>query len=125
MKQAKKREKNFSPEFRSYPTRARKFQKILQNNSQNKKTSLRHYFYQNLDEIGLEREKKVLVLKSDPTQPGLQSYQKNSKKFKKLKNIIPTLFVSKSGWDTPRKRENNFSPEFRSHPTQARKFQKN
>ena len=29
------------------------------------------------------------------------------------------------GWDRPKKREKNFSPEFRSYLTRARKFQKN
>ena len=77
MRKAKKVEKKKNtPEFRSYPTQARKFQKKL---------------------------------------------EKNSKKFK---NIIPALFLSKSGCDRPRKREKNFSPEFRSYQTQARKFQK-
>ena len=28
------------------------------------------------------------------------------------------------GWDRPRKSEKNFSPEFCSYPTEARKFQK-
>jgi len=41
-----------------------------------------------------------------------------------VKNIIPTLFLSKSGCNWPRKWEKYFSPEFHSYPTWARKFQK-
>ena len=65
--------------------------------------------------------KKKLVPNSVPTLPGLEI---EKKKAKKLKNIIPALFLSKMGWDGPRKSEKNFSPEFHSYPTRARKFQK-
>ena len=34
------------------------------------------------------------------------------------------LFLAKTGWDRPKKRQKNFSPEFRSYPTRERKFQK-
>ena len=47
-----------------------------------------------------------------------------AKKLKKLKNLSPILFLAKTGCDRPRKREKNFSHEFRSHPTRARKFKK-
>ena len=43
---------------------------------------------------------------------------------KKLKNLFPTFFLAKMGWDRPRKREKNFIPEFRSYSTQTRKFEK-
>ena len=32
------------------------------------------------------------------------------------------LFLAKTGWDRPRKREKNSTPEFCSNPTPARKF---
>ena len=51
--------------------------------------------------------------------------KKIAKKFKKFKNLFPTLFLAKTGWDSPWKREKNFTPEFRSYSTQTRKFQKN
>ena len=50
---------------------------------------------------------------------------KIEKKFKKFKTLFPTLFLAKTGWDWPRKREKNFSPEFRSYSPQARIFTKN
>ena len=69
--------------------------------------------------------------------------KKIEKKIKKLKNLFPELFLAKTGVDRPKKREKktfapisvhtrpgeensekNFSPEFCSYPTRARKFQK-
>ena len=44
---------------------------------------------------------------------------------KKFKNLFPALFLAKTGGDGPRKREKNFSPEFRSYSTRARKLKKN
>ena len=46
------------------------------------------------------------------------------KKFIKLQNLFPALFLAKTGWDTMKKREKNFSPEFRSYSTRAREFRK-
>ena len=72
-----------------------------------------------------EKERKInLVPYSVPTQPRLENSKKKiAKKFKKLKNLFPALFLAKMGWDRPRKGEKNFSPEFRSCLTSARKFQ--
>ena len=38
--------------------------------------------------------------------------KKIAKKFKKVKNLFPVLFSAETGWDRPRKRKKNFSPEF-------------
>jgi len=38
-----------------------------------------------------------------------------SKKFKKLKNYFPALFIAKSGCDRLKKREKTCSPKFRSY----------
>jgi len=64
----------------------------------NLKTSFRHYFYPNRDEIGQDREKKNC-------SPEFRSYatmarkfpEKMAKNFKKLKNVNPALFLSKPG----------------------------
>ena len=75
--------------------------------------------------MGQEREKKILLPNSVPTQRELEnSKKKKAKKFNKLKKLIPALFLSKTGWGRPRKREKKFSPEFRSFSTRAGKFQK-
>ena len=74
--------------------------------------------------MGQEREKKILVPNSVPTQPEPEISKKKVKKFKKLKKLISALFLSKTGWGRARKREKKFSPGFRSFSTSARKFQK-
>ena len=56
--------------------------------------------------------------------PAKKIPKKIEKKFKKFKNYFPTLFLAKTGRDRLRKRKKNFTPEFRSYPTLARKFQK-
>ena len=120
----RKGEKNFVPN--SVPTRPwlENWKKKLQKNSKNLKTSFRHYFYPNRDEIGQEREKIILVPNSFLPEPGQKIPKIIAKIFKKLKNITPALFLSKPRWDRSRKREKSFSPEFRSYPTLARKFPK-
>ena len=77
------------------------------------------------DEIGGEREKKNLDPNSVHTWPGQENSEKNTIKNQKIKNLFPALFLAKTGWDRPRKREKNFTTEFCSYPTRARKFQKN
>ena len=54
-------------------------------------------------------EKKIIVtFLSYPTRN--RKFQKNRKKFKKLKNTIVTSLQAKIGWKKPRKRENkNYS----------------
>ena len=74
--------------------------------------------------MGQEREGEILLPNSVPTKPKLEnSKKKEAKKFKKLKKLIPALFLSEMGWGRPRKREKKFSPEFRSFSTRAKKFQ--
>ena len=77
------------------------------------------------DELGREREKKIQSQIPFIHDSGKKIPKKIAKKFNKLKNLIPALFLAKTGLDMPRKREKNFSPEFRSYSTRARKFRKN
>ena len=62
-----------------------------------KKTSFWHYSQPKLDEIGREREKKILVPNSVYTRPGSKIPKKIAKKFKKSKNLFPTIFRAKTG----------------------------
>ena len=72
-----------------------------------------------------KREKKILVPNSVHTWPREENSEKKiAKKFKKLKNHFPALFLAKTGQHWPRKREKKFSPEFHSYSTRARKFRK-
>ena len=94
----REKKKKICPEFCSYPTRARKFQKNKNRRKiqkSKKKTSFRHYLYPKRDEIDREREKKFLVPNSIPNRPDLENSKKTAKKFKKLKNIVLALFLSK------------------------------
>ena len=49
-----------------------------------KKTSFRHYFLPKWDEIGREREKKILLPNSVHTRPRQENSEKNSKKIEKI-----------------------------------------
>ena len=68
--------------------------------------------------------KKILHPNSIHTRPGQENSKKIEKKIRKLKNLFPALFLAKTGLDWRRKREKNFTPEFRSYSTPARKFRK-
>ena len=74
--------------------------------------------------IGRESEKKILSRISFILEPGKKIPKKIAKKFKKLKNLFPALFLAKTGRGRPRKREKNFSLEFRSYSNRARKLRK-
>ena len=76
------------------------------------------------DEIGRKRWKKILVPNFVHTWPGEENSENDSKKIHKLKNLILALFLAKTGRDRWRKREKNFSPEFRFYQRRARKFRK-
>ena len=68
------------------------------------KYSFRHYFYPKRDDIGREREKKILVANSVHTRPEQEnSDKKKAKKFKKLKNLFLALFLGKIRLDRPKK----------------------
>ena len=72
-----------------------------------------------------EKEKKKFYFRIPfLLDSGKKIPKKIAKKLKKLKNMFPTLFLAKTGRYRPRKREKNFTPEFRSYSTQARKFRK-
>ena len=54
-----------------------------------------------------KREKKIIVPISSYSTRN-REFQKNSKKFKKLKNIIMASFQAKTGRDSLRKRKKNY-----------------
>ena len=116
----RKREKKFRPEFWSYPTRARKFQK--KKRQKNWKTSVQHYFYTNRDEIGRESEKKNFIPNSIPTQLGLEICKKKKKIVKKFKKYHSSNISIQTGLRKAEKRGKKILPKFRFNPTRARKF---
>ena len=120
----KRREKNFILEFRSYPNRARKFQKKQQKSSKSENTSFRHYFYPNRDEIGRERQKKNLVPNSVPTRPRQGNSKKKKKKIQKIQKHHFGIISFKTGMRQTVKERKYYNLEFLSILTRARKFQK-
>ena len=70
-----------------------------------------------------EKEKKKIAPNSVHTRPGQENLEKNSKKIEKIKKPLSGIIFSQNGM--PRKREKNFSPDFRSYLTRARKLKKN
>ena len=92
----RKREKNFSPKFRSYSTRERKFQKKIEKKIEKSKTLFPELF---LAKTGVDtpkkREKKNFVPISVQTQPGEENSEKNSRKLKKLKTSFRHYFWPK------------------------------
>ena len=69
-----------------------------------------------------EKEKKKFYFRIPfILDSGKKIPKKITNKLKKLKNLFPTLFLAKTGWDRPRKREKHFTPEFRSYSTQTKK----
>ena len=59
-----------------------------------KKTSFRHYFLPKWDEIGREREKKILLPNSVHTRPRHENSEKNSKKIEKIKKPLSDVIFS-------------------------------
>ena len=95
MRYAKKENKNFSPEFRSYPTRVTKFQKKMQ---KFKKQNSGIIFIQTRFRQAEKEKKKILSQIPFLSDSGMNIPKKKiAKKFKKLKNIIPALFSFKPG----------------------------
>ena len=108
MRQARKREKKFSPEFRSYSTRGRKFRKRQQKNSKIRKTSFRHYCQPKRDKIGREIEKKILVPNSVHSRPGKENSDKNINIIQKIKTPLPEIIFSQNGMRQAEKQRKKF-----------------
>ena len=73
----------------------------------------------------MEKLKKPLSDINFILDPGKNIPKKIAKKLKKFKNLFLTLFSAKTGSDRSRKRKKNFTSEFHSNSTRARKFRKN
>ena len=71
------------------------------------------------DEIGREREKKILVPNSLHTQPGQENFEKNSKKIQKIKKLNSDIISIQKRLREAEKEREKFSPDFRSYPSRA------
>ena len=74
--------------------------------------------------MGQEREKKILVPNSILTQPELENSKKNRKKIQKTEKVNSGIISIQNGLREAEKEKKNFSPEFRSFSSRARKFRK-
>ena len=120
----RKREKNFSPEFRSYSTRARKFRKEQRKISKNEKTSFRQHFQPKWDMICRESEKKISVPNSVHTRHGKENSEKNSKEIQKIKKPLSGIIFCQNEMRQAEKEKKKITLKFCSYSTRARKFQK-
>ena len=68
---------------------------------------MRHYFQPKWDEIGREREKKILDLNSVHTRPGQENSQ-NYKKNQKIKKPISGNILSQNGMRQAEKEKKKF-----------------
>ena len=73
-----------------------------------KKTSFRHYFLPKRDEIGREREKKILLPNSVHTRPRQEDSKKKSNKIEKIKNPLSKFIVSLNGMRSAEKQRKKF-----------------
>ena len=71
--------------------------KIAKKIKKTKKTPYQHYLLAKWDEIGGEREKKILVTTSVHTRPGQENYEKNRKKNQKIKKPISGIILGQNG----------------------------
>ena len=120
MRQAEKERKNFTSEFRSNPTRARKFRKKLQ-----KPLSDIDFSQNGLRQAVIEK-KKFYSRIPFILDPGKKSPKKIAKKLKKLKKPLSDITFYQDGMrQAEKEKKKKFTSEFRSCSTVARKFRKN
>ena len=130
MRQAEKARKKFQSRIPFILNQGQKIPKKIAKKL--KKTNFQHYFQTKRDEIGREREKKILVPNSVPTQPKLENSEKNSKKIQKIKNPLSGIIFSQNGMRQADKERKKFQSRilFLPHPSQkipkknSKKFKK-
>ena len=109
MRQAEKEKKKFQsrtpfildPVKKIPKKKFKKFHKIL-------KTSFRHQFQLKQDEIGREREKKILGPNSADTGPRQENSEINSKKIQKIKKPLSSNIYSQNGMTQAEKGRKKF-----------------
>ena len=75
----------------------KKIPKKMEKNSNNYKTSSRHYFYPKRDVIGRKSEHKILLQNSVHTRPEQKNSEKNRKKIQKIVKPLPRIIFSQNG----------------------------
>ena len=108
MRQAEKRRKKFQSRIQFILDHGKKIPKKQEKNSKNQKTSFRKYFQPKRDEIGWEREKKILGPNSVDSGPRKENSEKNSKKIQKIKKPLFGTIFSQNGTRQAEKRRKKF-----------------
>ena len=67
-----------------------------------------HYFSPKRDEMGQEREKKILVPNSIPTQPEIENSKKNRKKIQKTEKVNSGIISIQNGLRMAEKEKKKF-----------------
>ena len=93
----RKREKNFSPKFRSSRHRHKNSKKNSKKIQKIKNSLSGIIFSQNGMRLAEKEKKKILVLNSVNTWPGQENSEKNSKKIEKIKKPLSGIIFSQSG----------------------------
>ena len=75
----------------------KKIPKKISKNSNNNKTSSRHYFQPKLQEIGRKTENKILLQNSVHTRTKQENFKKNSTKIQKIIKPLPGIIFSQNG----------------------------
>ena len=93
----RKREKNFTPEFRSYSTRQENSEKNSKKIERIKKPISDINFSQNGMRYAEKEKKKYYSRIPFTLDPGKKILKKIAEKLKKLKNLFPKLILAKTG----------------------------
>ena len=83
-------------------------EKIVKKLKKFKKTTFRHFFQPGWDEIGQEREKKILLPNSVQTRLGQENFEKNSKKIENIKKPLSNIIFSQNGMRQAEKERKKF-----------------
>ena len=97
MRQAEKVRKTFQSQIPFILDPGMKIPKKIGKKFKKLKTTFRHFFQSKRDEMGQEREKKILVPNSVLTQRELENSKKNSKKIQKIKKPLSGIIFSQNG----------------------------
>ena len=97
MRQAEKERKKFQSRILFILNPCKKIPKKIARKFKKLKNLFPEFFQPKRDEIGRERENKILVPNSVLSRPGHENYEKTSKKIKKIKKPHSCIIFSQNG----------------------------
>ena len=108
MKQAEKEKKKFYFRIPFTLDSGKKIPKKIAKKLKKLKNLFRHYFQPKRDEIGREREKKILLPISVHTRPRQENFKKKSQKIEKIKKPHSEYIFSLNGMRQAEKERKKF-----------------